>query len=93
MEALHAAERLHAQTAQEPPGPFTSYPSAALYYQRARTLTALGDHSAAAFALTTSLRTRNPQARRARALTTARLAETQLHLGHLEQATTTWTRL
>lgn len=91
MAALHTAERLNEHTGQEPPGPFTSYPMAALHYQRARTLAVLGDHTAAG-APTTSLRTRAPEARRARALTTARLAEAQLRQGHLEQTIATWSQ-
>ncbi|WP_424639439.1 tetratricopeptide repeat protein [Embleya sp. AB8] len=91
LDALHAAERLHAH-ADQTPGPFTGYPTAALHYQRARVLAALGDHPAAETALTTSLSARASDSRRARALTTARLAETQLHRGHLEQALTTWQR-
>ncbi|MFD7290543.1 hypothetical protein ACFV8F_35620, partial [Streptomyces sp. NPDC059872] len=90
--ALHNAEVLHNRADQDPSDPFDSYPTAALHYQRARTLTALRDHQAADRAFNTSLRTRAPQARRARALTTALLAESQLLQGNLEESLTTWKR-
>ncbi|MET9554403.1 helix-turn-helix transcriptional regulator [Streptomyces sp. NPDC006645] len=90
--ALHTAEVLHDRADQDPSDPFGSYPAAALYYQRARTLTALRDHQAADRAFNASLRARAPQARRARALTTALLAESQLLQGNLEQSVTTWKR-
>ncbi|MGW1018368.1 hypothetical protein [Streptomyces niveus] len=90
--ALHNAEVLHGRADQNVSDPFGSYPTAALYYQRARTLTALRDHQAAGRAFHASLRTRAPQARRARALTTALLAESQLLQGNLEESLTTWKR-
>ncbi|MFD7548890.1 hypothetical protein ACFV0R_00260 [Streptomyces sp. NPDC059578] len=90
--ALHNAEVLHGQADQNLTDPFDSYPTAALHYQRARTLTALRDHQAADRAYTASLRARAPQARRARALTTALLAESQLLQGNLEESLTTWKR-
>ncbi|MEO3977868.1 hypothetical protein [Streptomyces sp. CAU 1734] len=90
--ALHHAEALHSHADQNPTDPFDNYPTAALHYQRARTLTALKDHRAAARAYSTSLRARAPQARRARALTTALLAESQLSQGNLEESLTTWKR-
>ncbi|MFD7288485.1 hypothetical protein [Streptomyces sp. NPDC059863] len=90
--ALHRAELLHNRAAQAPADPFDSYPTAALHYQRARTLTALGDHRAADRAFHASLRARAPQARRARALTTALLATSQLRQGNLEESLTTWKR-
>ncbi|MFE5855336.1 hypothetical protein ACFQ61_19265 [Streptomyces sp. NPDC056500] len=90
--ALHSAEILHSHADQNLTDPFDSYPIAALHYQRARTLTALRDHPAAARAYTASLRARAPQARRARALTTAHLAESQLFQGNLEESLTTWKR-
>ncbi|MFE3121366.1 hypothetical protein [Streptomyces niveus] len=92
LHALHNAEVLHSHADQDPSDPFSSYPTAALYYQRARTLSALRDHPAADRALHASLRARAPQARRARALTTALLAESQLLQGHLEESLTTWKR-
>ncbi|MFE4670764.1 tetratricopeptide repeat protein, partial [Streptomyces sp. NPDC056734] len=90
--ALHNAEVLHSKAEQDPADPFDSYPTAALHYQRARTLTALKDHQAADRAFHSSLRARAPQARRARALTTALLAESQLLQGNLEESVTTWKR-
>ncbi|MFE2044597.1 hypothetical protein ACFXAZ_27465 [Streptomyces sp. NPDC059477] len=90
LRALHHAEALHSHADQDPTDPFDSYPTAALHYQRARTLTALKDHQAADQAFHASLHARAPQARRARALTTALLAESQLLQGNLEESLTTW---
>ncbi|MEU0687332.1 hypothetical protein [Streptomyces uncialis] len=90
--ALHNAEVLHNRADQNPSDPFDSYPTAALQYQHARTLTALGEHREADRAFQASLRTRVPQARRARALTTALLAQSQLRQGRLEESLTTWKR-
>ncbi|MGW6740659.1 hypothetical protein ACWGDX_07905 [Streptomyces sp. NPDC055025] len=92
LRALHNAEVLHSHAEQSLSDPFDSYPIAALHYQRARTLTALGEHQAADRAFHVSLRARAPQARRARALTTALLAESQLLQGNLEESLTTWKR-
>ncbi|MGI5440402.1 hypothetical protein ACQEV4_24345 [Streptomyces shenzhenensis] len=89
LDALARAERLHART-DGPPGPFTAYPVGALCYQRAQTLSVLGDHSGAVKALNTSLRLRTANEDRSIALTRARLAETHLRVGHLEQALTHW---
>ncbi|MEU1299459.1 hypothetical protein [Streptomyces shenzhenensis] len=89
LDALARAERLHART-DGPPGPFTAYPVGALCYQRAQTLSVLGDHSGAVKALNTSLRLRTANEDRSIALTRARLAETHLRIGHLEQALTHW---
>ncbi|MEV7677761.1 hypothetical protein AB0O64_04255 [Streptomyces sp. NPDC088341] len=90
--ALQTAEVLHSQADQDPSDPFDSYPTAALHYQRARTFTALRDHQTADRAYHASLRARPAQARRARALTTALLAESQLLQGNLEESLTTWKR-
>ncbi|MFI1014857.1 hypothetical protein [Streptomyces sp. NPDC020965] len=90
--ALHHAEALHSRADQDPADPFDSYPTAALHYQRARTLTALRDHQPAELAFHASLHARAPQARRARALTTALLAESQLRQGNLEESLITWKR-
>ncbi|QDY79496.1 hypothetical protein FQU76_26525 [Streptomyces qinzhouensis] len=90
--ALREAEDLHSHADQDPTNPFDSYPIAALHYQRARTLTALRDHQAADRAFHASLRARAPQARRARALTTALLAESQLLQGNLEESISMWRR-
>lgn len=89
LTALAHAEHFHGQ-ADPAPDPFTAYPTGALHYQRAQTLTTLGDHAAAAGALTTSLRLRTSKERRARLLTHARLAETHLRLGHLDAALPHW---
>ncbi|WP_172387769.1 hypothetical protein [Streptomyces sp. MNP-20] len=87
---LAAAER-HAEAAHSPPGPFTSYPRAALDYQRAQTLHVLGEHAQALAALQAAADHRDPVAqRRPYALTHARLAETLLGIGHLEAACTHW---
>ncbi|MGW2090103.1 tetratricopeptide repeat protein [Streptomyces sp. NPDC001880] len=87
--ALVAAERLHAQ-ADPTPGPFTAYSIAALHYQRAQTLAALGDGKGAVRALRQALRLRTPGEYHARTLTQARLAETLLFQGHLEEALPHW---
>lgn len=89
LTALQAAERFHAE-ADQAPGPFTSYPAAGLHYQRSRALSALGDHAGASAALAASLRTRGDAARRNRALTRARLAETLLQQGLREAALHHW---
>ncbi|WP_327358073.1 hypothetical protein [Streptomyces sp. NBC_01304] len=89
LTALATAERLHEQ-ADSSPGPFTAYPLAALHYQRAQTLTALGDLPGAIGAYTASLRLRTGAERHAVTLTHARLAETLLARGHLEAALTHW---
>lgn len=89
LDALARAERLHAR-ADGPAGPFTAYPAGGLYYQRAETLGILGDHQGCLNALNTSLRLRSEAEIRATALTRARLAETHMRAGHLEQALTQW---
>ncbi|WP_370270680.1 hypothetical protein [Streptomyces sp. V4I8] len=89
LTALARAESLDSQ-AESTPGPFATYPLAALHYQRARALTALGDPAGAIRALNTSLRLRTPAQHRATALTQAHLAETHLRLGHLDQAVLHW---
>lgn len=66
---------------------------AALHHARARILAAAGDLPGAISALEASLRHRPADERRARAVTTARLAELQLDSGHLEAACATWHRL
>ncbi|WP_234334641.1 hypothetical protein [Streptomyces sp. NRRL B-1347] len=91
LTALGAAERLH-QQADSVPGPFTAYPLAALHYQRAQTLRALGDTAGAIGAYTASLGLRTPAERHASTLTRAALAETLLAQGHLDAALAHWTR-
>ena len=89
LNSLSRAEQLYTR-ADNTPGPFGSYPPGALQYQRASTLATLGDHTAALKALTVSLRMRAPGERLPEALTRARLAETHLRLGHLDQALPHW---
>ncbi|MEV6167714.1 hypothetical protein AB0L99_05750 [Streptomyces sp. NPDC051954] len=89
MRAYALAERLHSRGGTTP-GPFTAYPPGALLFQRAHMLATLGDLGGTVAALTTSLRLRTPAERRAATLTRARLAETLLRLGHLDQALTHW---
>ncbi|MEU2799683.1 hypothetical protein [Streptomyces sp. NPDC007117] len=91
LAALAAAERFHEQ-ADHVPGPFTAYPLAALHYQRAQTLTALGDAPGAIGAYTAALRLRPAAERHANALTRAHLAETLLAQGYLDAALAHWTR-
>ena len=86
---LHHAEQL-AEQSDSSCGTIGSYHLAALAHQRAEILSAAGDRQGAINALTLSLRHRPDDERRARALTTARLAELHLEQGHLEQACTTW---
>ncbi|AUG75641.1 hypothetical protein CFP65_0689 [Kitasatospora sp. MMS16-BH015] len=62
------------------------YHEAALAHQQAEVLVAAGDLPGACGALAASLRHRPPGERRARALTTIRLAELQLRQGHVELA-------
>ncbi|MFJ8043315.1 hypothetical protein ACIRBX_22750 [Kitasatospora sp. NPDC096147] len=66
------------------------YHPAAFAHQQAEVLAAVGDLTAACAALTTSLRLRPARERRARMLTTARLADLYLTRGRLELACTTW---
>ncbi|WP_344336256.1 hypothetical protein, partial [Kitasatospora putterlickiae] len=66
------------------------YHPAAFAHQQAEVLAAVRDIPGACGALAVSLRHRHPEERRARMLTTARLAELQLGQGHLELACTTW---
>lgn len=66
------------------------YHEAALAHQQAEVLAAAGDLPGACGALAASLRHRPPGERRARVLTTARLAELQLRQGHLELACVAW---
>ncbi|MCW8379747.1 tetratricopeptide repeat protein [Streptomyces justiciae] len=87
--SLAEAERLH-DRANAAPGPLSAYPRGALYYQRAQTLTTLGDKRESIRALTASLHHRAPGERLADALTRARLAETLLAQGHLDAALLHW---
>ncbi|MFD9407696.1 hypothetical protein ACFWBN_11855 [Streptomyces sp. NPDC059989] len=69
------------------------YHHAALAHQEAEALAALGDVRGAIAALGTSLRHRAGGERRARAITTARLAELHLGQGHVERACGVWHEL
>lgn len=86
---LTRAQRLLAK-GENAHGTLSAYHLAALAHQEAETLAATGDRPGAISALTLSLRHRPGNERRARALTTARLAELHLDEGHLEQACATW---
>ncbi|MDG4861684.1 hypothetical protein P8605_26455, partial [Streptomyces sp. T-3] len=87
---LTAAERQH-DRAHGPPGPFTSYPRAALEYQRGLILQRLGDPTASLEAFETSLALRTDDSTRPRALSHARYAELLLDIGYLEAACVQWT--
>ncbi|TDT98391.1 hypothetical protein EDD99_6618 [Streptomyces sp. 846.5] len=86
---LSRAHRLldHGQDAH---GTIGAFHPAALAHQEAEVLAAGADRTGAIAALTASLRHRPHGERRARALTTAQLAELQLDQGRLEQACATW---
>lgn len=73
--------------------PIGDYHRAAYHHQQSEVLAALGDTAGAVTALSSSLRHRPPVERRARAITSARLAELQLDRGHLERACATWHEL
>jgi len=88
---LSAAEK-HLERSTSTPGPFTAYPRAALEYQRAHCLLALGQRAAALAALRDSLRLRIPERRRTSTLTEARMAEVLLAHGHLDEACAHWDR-
>jgi tetratricopeptide (TPR) repeat protein len=86
---LRVAER-SLEHADGPEAKIGSYHEAALAHQRAEALAAIGDSEGAIRALAASLRLRPAGERRARALTTARLAELHLRQGRLEQACALW---
>ncbi|MER8029714.1 hypothetical protein ABTZ78_12195 [Streptomyces bauhiniae] len=92
MSTLSRAERSHSRVPQagRGEGPFDSYPTSALYYQRAETLVVLGDHEGAASALTTSMRLRAPSEKLPGALTRAKLAEINCVTGKIDQAVEHW---
>ncbi|MER7511940.1 hypothetical protein ABTX82_26800 [Streptomyces lavendulae] len=73
--------------------PIGDYHRAAYHHQQSEVLSVLGDTAGAVAALSASLRHRPPAERRARAVTSARLAELQLDRGHLERACATWHEL
>ncbi|MFF7635299.1 tol-pal system YbgF family protein [Kitasatospora sp. NPDC008050] len=66
---------------------------AAYFHHEADTLTALGDKPAALSALRQSLDSRPDRERRARAVTTAKMAEILLSTGQLDRACATWQSL
>ncbi|WP_327350423.1 tetratricopeptide repeat protein [Streptomyces sp. NBC_01304] len=86
---LSAAESRHERAAEEG-GPFAAYPKAGLYYQRAEVLLALGDDVPARAALDASLAHRSPDEHRPAALTRAKLAESLLRAGNLDEACGHW---
>ncbi|MFG2879008.1 hypothetical protein ACGFYU_29075 [Streptomyces sp. NPDC048337] len=86
---LGEAERLLERSAGQQAA-IGDYHHAALAHQRAEALAALGDARGAIAALGTSLRHRPAGERRARAITTARLAELHLGLGHVDRACAAW---
>ncbi|MEU2829193.1 hypothetical protein ABZ667_11080 [Streptomyces lavendulae] len=89
---LGRAERLLERAAGRC-APIGDYHRAAYHHQQSEVLAALGDTAGAVAALAASLRHRPPAERRARAVTSARLAELQLDRGHLERACATWHEL
>ncbi|MEU6969964.1 hypothetical protein AB0A71_19910 [Kitasatospora aureofaciens] len=91
LAALGQAERAAHRSADDgEPGPFGSYPLAALHFQRAQTLTVLGDHTGALDALAASVADRGPVERHLALFARARLAEKHLRLGHLDEAVHHW---
>ena len=93
LSALSDAIELHGGRDSDPATPFGGYPVAALHYQRGLVHQALGEYGKAASAFATSLRNRPAQARRAQALTLARLSEVLLLEGRVEQACASTERL
>ncbi|MFJ8043638.1 hypothetical protein ACIRBX_24370 [Kitasatospora sp. NPDC096147] len=91
LAGLGRAERL-LERAEGQGAVLGGYHLAAFTHQQAEVLAAAGDLPAACTALAASLRLRPPQERRARMLTTARLAGLQLSQGQLELACSTWER-
>ncbi len=92
LDHLRTAERLlhRAEAADAHVG---GYDIAALAHQQAETLAAIGDRPGAVRALGLSLRHRRPGERRARAITSARLAELHLAGGYLDRACGAWSTL
>ncbi|MEU4272602.1 hypothetical protein [Streptomyces sp. NPDC026092] len=88
---LAAAERRHERAVHEG-APFVAYPPSGLHYQRAEVFLALGDDAEGRAALRSALAHRPPGDHRQVALTHARLAESLLGVGHLEEACGHWSR-
>ncbi|MFD4766111.1 tetratricopeptide repeat protein [Streptomyces niveus] len=86
---LTTAEAQH-DRATSPAGPFTGYPRAGLDFQRGRVHLALGNTAEAVRALTSSADDRADDRHRSSALTRARLAETLLSVGHLDESCVHW---
>jgi hypothetical protein len=86
---LGRAEQLH-ERAQDGWGTIGAFHPAALAHQKSEVLAALGDRAGAIAALNLSLRHRPASERRARAITTAKLAELHLQDGHVEMACSSW---
>jgi tetratricopeptide (TPR) repeat protein len=86
---LANAECAHDKTS-DAEGPFSSYPRAALDYQRAQTLRALNDLRPAQAAFRDAIRRRPSDQHKAYALTHASLAESLLATGDLEEACAHW---
>ncbi|MFF8954233.1 hypothetical protein [Streptomyces sp. NPDC014894] len=86
---LRTAEIQH-DRATSPGGPFDAYPRPGLDFQRGQALSALGDTAQAAQALTVAAEARADDRHRPLALTRARLAETLLPLGRLEESCVHW---
>ncbi|UED83379.1 hypothetical protein [Streptomyces profundus] len=87
--ALNRAERA-AERAAGTGAPFDSYPSAALHFQLASVLEALGDLPGALSALRRSSLERSAADLRGRALTQARFGQLLLKAGHLDEACVAW---
>lgn len=86
---LTAAERCLERTSATA-SPVGAFHPGSLALQHAAVARSRGDHRASARALRLSLRHRPTGERRSRALSLAELAETQLAIGHVEQACRTW---
>jgi hypothetical protein len=86
---LTTAERC-LEKASSTASPVGAFHSGSLALQHAAVARSRGDHRATAQALHVSLRHRPAAERRSRALSLAELAETQLAVGHVEQACRTW---
>lgn len=91
LTALQAAERALERSAPSgsegaQPGPFDSYPRAALVYQQGQALCALGDLRGALRAWRTSLELRADSDCRGRMLTHCQVAGTLLAVGELEES-------
>ncbi|RMI46239.1 tetratricopeptide repeat protein [Streptomyces triticirhizae] len=89
LAVLGRAERA-AEQAGGAGAPFDSYPTAALHFQTAGVLEALGDLPGALGALRRSAVERSPSDLRGRALTQARFGQLLLRAGRLDEACAAW---